>query len=270
MKIYGLSGKSGTGKSYNAGELCGRMHIPAIIDDGLFICGSTIVAGTSAKKQETRIGAVKTALFMDNSHCAEVRAAIRRTKPDSILILGTSDDMVEKIAERLGLPKPSRIIHIEDITTPAQRNKASKERSEDGTHIIPAPTFEVKRQFSGYFLDPKRSFRNTGYRRPVASEKTVVRPTFSYLGHYEISDKVISDIVHLMAEAIPGIAGVLWVSSQNSDAGMYIRMVLQFEYGCKVRTAAQAMQRAVHDEVAYMTAFNVLGVEVEIRGFKFK
>ncbi|MBQ4004345.1 MAG: Asp23/Gls24 family envelope stress response protein [Firmicutes bacterium] len=270
MKIYGLSGKSGTGKSYNAGELCGRMHIPAIIDDGLYIYGSSISAGNSAKKQETRIGAVKTALFMDNDHCAQVRAAIRRTKPDSILILGTSDDMVEKIAERLGLPKPSRIIHIEDITTPAQRTKASKERKEDGTHIIPAPTFEVKRQFSGYFLDPKRSFRSGAFKKPLGAEKTVVRPTFSYLGHYEISDKVVSDIVQLMAEATPGVANVLWVSSQNSDEGMYIRVVLQFEYGCKVRTAALAMQRAIHDEVAYMTAFNVLGVEVEIRGFKFK
>ena len=270
MKIYGLSGKSGTGKSYNAGELCGRMHIPAIIDDGLFIYGNSIAAGVSAKKQETRIGAVKTALFMNNDHCAQVRAAIRRTKPDSILILGTSDGMVEKIADRLGLPKPVRIIHIEDITTQAQRNKASKERKDDGTHIIPAPTFEVKRQFSGYFLDPKRSLKNIGYKRPVAMEKTVVRPTFSYLGKYEISDKVVSDIVELMAEATPGVANVLWVSSQNSDEGMYIRVVLQFEYGSKVRTAALAMQRAVRDEVAYMTAFNVLGVEIEIRGFKFK
>ena len=81
MKIYGLSGKSGTGKSYNAGELCYRMNIPAIIDDGLFIYGTSIAAGVSAKKQETRIGAVKTALFMDNDHCAQVRAAIRRAKP---------------------------------------------------------------------------------------------------------------------------------------------------------------------------------------------
>ena len=270
MKIYGLSGKSGTGKSYNASELCYRLNIPAIIDDGLFIYGTSIAAGVSAKKQETRIGAVKTALFMDNDHCAQVRAAIRRTKPESILILGTSEDMVRKIADRLGLPAPVRIIHIEDITTQAQRSKASKERSEDGTHIIPAPTFEVKRQFSGYFIDPKRTFRGMRYKRPIATERTVVRPTFSYLGHYEISDKVITDIVHLMAEATPGVANVLWVSSQNSEAGMYIRMVLQFEYGCRVRTAALAMQRAVADEVAYMTAFNVLGVEVEIRGFKFQ
>ena len=270
MKIYGLSGKSGTGKSYNAGELCGRMKIPAIIDDGLFIYGSGILAGISAKKQETKIGAVKTALFMDDSHCAQVRAAIRRSKPESILILGTSDDMVEKIADRLGLPKPSRIIHIEDITTKSQRNRATKERSEDGTHIIPAPTFEVKRQFSGYFLDPKRSFRNVGYKRPLAMEKTVVRPTFSYLGRFEISDKVISDIVHILADQTPGVANVLWVSSQNSDEGMYIRIVLQFEYGCKVRPAALAVQRNVFYEVSGMTAFNVLGVEVEVRGFKSK
>ena len=121
MKIYGLSGKSGTGKSYNASELCYRLNIPAIIDDGLFIYGSSIAAGVSAKKQETRIGAVKTALFMDNDHCAQVRAAIRRTKPSAILILGTSDDMVEKIADRLGLPEPSRIIHIDAVDLAHQR-----------------------------------------------------------------------------------------------------------------------------------------------------
>lgn len=268
MKVYGLSGKSGTGKSYNAMELCGRMGIPAIIDDGLFIFGNNIVAGVSAKKQGTKIGAVKTALFMENSHCAQVRAAIRRTKPESILVIGTSDGMVEKIAQRLGLPEPSRIIQIEEITTQAQRDKASRERSEDGTHIIPAPTFEVKRQFSGYFIDPKRTLKSAGFSRPLPAEKTVVRPTYSYRGSYEISERVVSDIVGIIALEIPGIAGILWVSSQNRDEGMYIRIIVQFRYGCRVREAAVALQRAVLDEVAYMTAFNVLGVEVEIRGFK--
>ena len=37
MKVYGLSGKSGTGKSYNAAELCGRLDIDGLIDDGLFV-----------------------------------------------------------------------------------------------------------------------------------------------------------------------------------------------------------------------------------------
>ncbi|MCQ2561434.1 MAG: hypothetical protein MJ186_05245 [Clostridia bacterium] len=270
MKIYGLSGKSGTGKSYNATELCGKMNIEGIIDDGLFIYANNIIAGESAKKQETKIGAVKTAMFMKDSHCASVRAAIRRVNPASILVLGTSDRMVEDICERLGIPKPVKIIHIEDITTEAQRKKAREERGGAGTHVIPAPTFQVKRQFSGFFLDPRRTLKSIGFQKNIHTEKTVVRPTFSYMGHYEISDKVITDIAHHMADNTLGIAGITWMSSKNSDEGMYIRIVAQFEYGTKVRTAAMALQRAVYDAVAYMTAFNVLGVEVEIRGFKFK
>ena len=61
-----------------------------------------------------------------------------------------------------------------------------------------------------------------------------------------------------------------WMEIEKERGISVTSSVLQFEYGCKVRTAALAMQRAVRDEVAYMTAFNVLGVEAEIRGFKFK
>ena len=211
---------------------------------------------------------------------------IRWMEEARVVLLSEIGWPLEKLEEiGLGIPTVSVDCKYKQTTTFADRvavtaklvkwggvrmTLAYEMRKEDGTHIIPAPTFEVKRQFSGYFLDPKRSFRSGAFKKPLGAEKTVVRPTFSYLGHYEISDKVVSDIVQLMAEATPGVANVLWVSSQNSDEGMYIRVVLQFEYGCKVRTAALAMQRAIHDEVAYMTAFNVLGVEVEIRGFKFK
>ena len=37
-----------------------------------------------------------------------MREALKKVKPDAILLLGTSDGMVEKIAENLGLPKPKR------------------------------------------------------------------------------------------------------------------------------------------------------------------
>ena len=76
MEIYGLSGKSGTGKSYQAITLCRQRNFDAIIDDGLFICDNRVVAGTSAKRQATKIGAVKTALFTEESHCRQVKEAI--------------------------------------------------------------------------------------------------------------------------------------------------------------------------------------------------
>ena len=243
------------------------MGIDAIIDDGLLIVDAEIAAGTSAKKSATKLGAVKQALFTDDAHCAEVRAAVREHAPKKILVLGTSDEMVRKICMRLELPEPERIIHIEEITTPEQRREASKHRAGDGTHIIPAPTFQVKKQFSGYFVDPKKSFRGSdGEKR--SAERTIVRPTYSYLGNYAISDKVITDIVEHAASGIDGIASVLWVACNNEDAGMYVRVILLFDYDAPVYECALELQRRAGNMIAYMTAFNVLGIDVEIRGFK--
>lgn len=266
MLVYGLVGKSGTGKSYNAAELCGHMEIDAIIDDGLLIYEGEIAAGTSAKRSATRLGAVKQALFTSDGHCAEVRDAIKAFAPDKLLVLGTSDEMVLKICERLGIPGPSRIIRIEEITTAEQRREASKHRNDDGTHIIPAPTFQVKKQFSGYFVDPKKAFRESGAGN-IPAERTIVRPTYSYLGNYAISDKVITDIVERAAEGVAGVASVLWVACNNEDAGMYVRAILMFEDSAAVYECALELQKRAANMISYMTAFNVLGIEVEIHGF---
>ena len=37
MQVYTLVGKSGSGKSFHAMELCKKKQIDGIIDDGLFI-----------------------------------------------------------------------------------------------------------------------------------------------------------------------------------------------------------------------------------------
>ena len=94
MKVYALVGKSGTGKSYQAQNLCRKLKIRGIIDDGLFIYENKVISGISAKRQDTKIGAVKTALFHTDEHQAEVAAGIRKINPDKILIIGTSDGMV--------------------------------------------------------------------------------------------------------------------------------------------------------------------------------
>lgn len=269
-KTIGLSGKSGTGKSYNAMELCGKLNIGGMIDDGLFICENRIVAGISAKKQPTKIGAVKVALFTDDSHRDAVIAAIKKVNPKTILIIGTSENMIHQIAGRLQLPLPYRMIQIEEITTLDDRIKARKLRAESGTHIIPAPTFQVKRQFSGYFLDPLKRLRGgSGSLRAIITEKTMVRPTYSYLGGYEISDKVITDIVQHIAKIVGGVGSVLWVSFNNDpESGMSIRVILQLKYGVKVRKTAASLQKGVHDAIVYMTALNVQSVDVEIRSLK--
>ncbi len=269
METYGLVGRSGTGKSYSAIGLCRARGFDAIIDDGLFIFENRIMAGVSAKREATKIGAVKTALFTKEEHCREVRESIRQVQPHRILILGTSEGMIGKIISRLDLPPLSEMIRIEDITTEEEREMARTQRQDLGKHVIPVPTFQVKRQFSGYFLDPLRMFRGLAGGRAAFTEKTVVRPTYSYLGEYVISDRVISDIVLCVAEQKKElVAGIVRVTSDNLPEGMNIRVLLYLRYRTKVLTAARVLQREIAAQVEHMTAFNVLAVDVEIRGLK--
>jgi len=177
MRVYGLVGKSGTGKSYQAMNLCKEMGIESIIDDGLFIFGNSILEGTSAKRQNTKVAAIKTALFTDDEHRKTVADKIKEVSPDSLLVLGTSEKMIHRIAQRLELPDLEKIIYIEEITTEEERETARKQRHELGKHIIPVPTFQLKREFSGYFPDPLRFIRGWRGGRASVSEKPVVRPT---------------------------------------------------------------------------------------------
>ena len=198
MKIYALIGKSGTGKSFQAVNLCKDKKIESIIDDGLFIYENKVIAGISAKRQPTKIGAVKTALFFDDSHMEEVRAAIEKMDPGSLLIIGTSDSMVDKICARLNLHEIDERLYIEDITTEEERAIADVQRHQLGKHVIPAPTFQLKHQFSGYFMPPVKILLKEWGSLREASEKSVVRPTYSYMGDYRISDKVFADIVECL------------------------------------------------------------------------
>ena len=98
-----------------------------------------LIAGNSAKKAPTKIETVKHALFLTEEEKQEIKKAIKKYKPESILILGTSDNMVIKIAENLGLPKIEKIIYIDEIATKEEmetcvvllKRKDSKEEVEE-------------------------------------------------------------------------------------------------------------------------------------------
>jgi uncharacterized alkaline shock family protein YloU/adenylate kinase family enzyme len=268
MKVYGLVGKSGTGKSYQAMNLCKEINIESIIDDGLFILGNSILEGTSAKRQSTKVAAIKTALFIDEEHRQAVADKIRETAPESLLILGTSEKMIGRIVARLELPEPERIIYIEEITTDEERETARKQRHEMGKHIIPVPTFQLKREFSGYFLDPLRIIRGWRGGRASVSEKTVVRPTYSYLGDYSISDKVIGDVVYHLGEKTEGVDSISKVSVENTAEGLKINISLICRFGFRIIDVARELQKLVTKSVGTMTAFHIKSVDIEIKGLK--
>ncbi|QOX64343.1 Asp23/Gls24 family envelope stress response protein [Anoxybacterium hadale] len=268
MNVYGLVGKSGTGKSYQAMNLCRAMNIESFIDDGLFICGNAILEGVSAKRQNTKIAAIKTALFTDEEHRKAVAQKLKETAPASLLILGTSEKMIYRIAERLELPVPEKIVRIEQITTDEERATARTQRQELGKHIIPVPTFQLKREFSGYFLDPLRIIRGWRGGKASISERTVVRPTYSYLGDYAISDKVIGDVVYYIGKKMAGVDSVTKVSIENNAEGLKITIYLICKFGVRIVDVAKELQRTVVKMVETMTAFHIRAVDIEIKGLR--
>lgn len=267
MKVYGLIGKSGTGKSFQAVNLCKELNIESIIDDGLFICRNKVMAGISAKRQPTKVGAVKTALFTKEEHMEEVRDKIKRIKPSSILIIGTSDGMVDRIVKRLELPKIQKRIYIDDITTEEDRALAKKSRVERGGHVIPAPTFQLKRQFSGYFMLPMRVLFKE-LRPGDISEKSVVRPTYSYLGEYKISEKVMGDIVECVKEESESVMEILKVAistGQEGQEGIEVYVTANLKYGVPLHEEAKRFQRNAVNKIEDMTAFNVNRLDLDIK-----
>jgi uncharacterized alkaline shock family protein YloU len=291
MKLYTLVGKSGTGKSYLAGEVCRQYGIDGIVDDGLFIYEGSILAGKSAKRQGTKIGAVKTALFSDPEHRTQVREQIRETRPASLLVIGTSDKMVTQIAEALGLYEllgpfdvPVRL-DIEKFTTEEQRSLAHKHRYEMGEHVIPAPAIEIKKAFSGYLIHPVRSVRGMadgfrafgglnllrnravpGWENPSrqSSERSVVRPSYSYLGRFSISDHAVADIVRIAASRCEGIPAVGTVFVQSKREGAVIDISVSLEYGIGIGEAVSRFQALVEKDIESMTALNVISVNVDV------
>ena len=124
MDVIALVGPSGTGKSHRALVVAHEQKADAIIDDGILIQNGKIIDGQSAKREQSKIMAVRRAIFILPGHAEEVHAAIEKVKPHRILILGTSENMVHKIAKILGLPPIHKIIHIEDIASQKEMEKA--------------------------------------------------------------------------------------------------------------------------------------------------
>ena len=223
MRLVAFVGTSGSGKSHRALWVARENSLDYIIDDGLLIHENTIVAGRSAKKAPSKISSVKVALFIEDDHRKEVKEAIRRCKPQGILILGTSDGMVDKIAEGLELGEYDQRIYIEDVASSYEIEQARNTRLKQGKHVIPVPAMQLKKQFSGYFLDPLQLFRRKGKGRfQTIGEKSVVRPTFSYFGNYTISDYAIYQLVNYNIVIMPEMEKITRFRTSNSPDGLYI------------------------------------------------
>lgn len=263
IKVYAFVGPSGTGKSYRAQMVAGEYDIKYIIDDGILVRNNDIVAGTSAKKAPTKIETIKRALFQNEEQRKEMIKAFNKLKPKSVLILGTSDKMVKEIAQNLELPQIEKTIYITDVATEEEINNAKRVRTTEGKHVIPVPTFEIKKDFSGFLLDPLQIFKSKGSgEKPYISEKSIIRPTFSYMGNYTISDTVFRQIIEYIASKTDSITDIIRVRVNKTENGPSIYVEAEVKYGFNLMTELKKFKEKCIREIERQTTMNVVEMKV--------
>ncbi len=271
MEVIAFVGPSGSGKSHRAIGVAHQYQCQGIIDDGLLIEGAKILAGTSAKSEQNRVQAVKRAIFYDDAHASEVRQALARSGIRRLLILATSDKMIEKITQRLSLPKPLKTVYITDIATRQEIKKAHEARLRYGKHIVPVPTVELKQHFGGFFANlPYNLFSKNRNKRE--DRRSIVRPAFSYYGLILISDYVIEDIINLIVERMVGVARInyIHVRRRSDSRGLFVHVELVLYYGVRVFEVSRILQSKIKRKVERMTGMQVQKVNISIRSLEVR
>ena len=183
--------------------------------------------------------------------------------------------MVEKIAKNLGLSKVQETVYINEVATEEEMETARRIRVTQGKHVIPVPTFEIKKDFSGYILDPLQIFKSTGKgNEPYIAEKSLIRPAFSYMGKFTISDTVFKQIIDLVLQKIDGVYKLNRVIIQKEegglDDGIFIYMEITIEYGYNIKDLSDIVRNKIKKEIEHLTAMNVLRMEIYIKNIHFE
>lgn len=271
--VFALVGESGTGKSFRAKLIAEKYGIDAIIDDGLLIQNDKILAGHSAKREKTYMGAVRVALFDDKEHRDEVAKAWKKARIKKLLILGTSEKMVMKIATRLQLPQPQKIIHIEEIASREEIEKAIKSRQVEGKHVIPVPSIEIKRNYSQIFSNSIKVFfqRKNIFNKNDGKlfEKSIVQPEFSKKGRIEISKAALTQMVmHCVSECEPAVR-VNKMTIKTNPRGYKIIITIDVPFGTQLTGKIHKLQKYIIDKIESYTGILIEEVSIVIDCINF-
>lgn len=272
VRVFALVGGSGTGKSFRAKLVAQKYGIDMIIDDGLLINNESIIAGKSAKHEKLYMAAVKTALFHEKAHRDEVARVLQRARWKRILLIGTSDKMVQKIAERLQIPYPTKVIKIEDIASREEIETAIRSRKVEGKHVIPVPAIEIKRSYPRIFYDSIRVFlqRNLspgGLTTPKLYEKSVVRPEFSKRGRVAISESALSQMVIHCVDEFDDSIRIQKITVRSDSQGYSLTVTIDVPFGTQLSGRIHNLQQYIVDNIERFTGILIEEVNLVIDRF---
>jgi hypothetical protein len=215
------------------------------------------------------MAAVKAALFDDKERRLEIVRKLKEEKFSKILLLGTSEKMVNKISARLELPPPVRIIHIEDIASQEEIERAIRTRKIEGKHVIPVPSIEIKRNYPQIFYDAIRIFKRrrlpeTLGSTPRVHEKSVVRPEYSKRGKVIISEAALSQmVIHCVDEYNEKIF-IKKISVKDDAAGYRLVITIDVPFGIQLGGNIHKLQQYIIDNIERYTGILIEEINIII------
>ncbi len=269
IKLFAFVGPAGTGKSQRAQLVADGLDADYIIDDGLVIRRTAIVAGKSAKTERNQIRAIRRAMFEYDDHRAAVQHFFRVSAPCSVMVIATSDGMAEKIAKKLEFPLPQRIVRIEDVATQEEITRAKRQRKSKGQHVIPVSHVLVRKNFAGKMVGRLRVLWKT--KAPYDGEKTIVRPAFSFYGEVHIEPEAIEELALFIASKVQQVAGVsaTHVYLAGEDA-LNMDIDLKIMAGAKsLIDVSETVRQSVAKSVRYFSGLDVNRIDVNVTGLEF-
>lgn len=270
IKVFALVGESGTGKSFRAKVLAQKYGIELIIDDGLLIKDDRIIAGHSAKREQSFLAAVRVALFDEKSHRDTIAKALQGQKYKKVLILGTSEKMVNKIAVRLQIPQPQKIIRIEEIATREEIEKAMRSRRVEGKHVIPVPSTEIQKSYPQIFYDrvrvllKKKQVAIPAMNSARVYEKSVVRPEFSKVGRINISEAALNQLVVQCIRDYNKKIKIKKLTIKTEAEGYRLVIIIDVPFGVQLASTIQQMQEYIVENIERITGILIEDIHIII------
>ncbi|WP_155591117.1 ATP-binding protein [Lysinibacillus cavernae] len=263
MKVYSLSGPSGTGKSTSALAFAHKLGVEAIIDDGLLIVNGVRVAGVSAKFEKNTITAVRRAIFTEKEHREAVKKALASHKVQSILLIGTSTKMTKSIAKQLELDAIEHFYEVEDVRSFKEIQKARFVRQTQGKHVMPIPYRQVEQNFFKRLV--QRGMEIFSSKREKIGETTIVRPDFQR-EYIEIGKHVYVQLLTYCCskqDIVQKVEQAQFVLGDQVQAILTIQVKLPIDY--PLATRLYTLQQAVQDEFYHHFGYELDAIHVHVK-----
>lgn len=107
---------------------------------------------------------------------------------------------------------------------------------------------------------------------PYVSEKSIIRPTFSYMGNFKISDTVFKQIIDCVADKTKGVNKIyrtIVKKHEGFNDGIYIYIEVIIEFGYNINETMLLLKKKIIREIENLTAMNVLSMEIIVKGVNY-